>query len=133
MKEIYELKEPIGRIKDPKDIFKRINSFKIDYKQENFIVIFLNTQNKVLGVECLFKGGLSECTIDPKVIFRRALIKNSSKIIISHNHPSNSLIPSYEDKDIFKRLKNIGNELNLNVLDSIIFNKNEYYSLLDKE
>jgi DNA repair protein RadC len=129
MKEILILNEPLGRITNPKDIFKKIKKIKIDYNQENFLVFYLNTPNQVKKKEVLFKGGLNSCLIDPKTIFRKCLIYNCSQIIIAHNHPSNDLHPSYEDKEIFNKLKEIGNILDLKVLDSIIFNKKEFYSL----
>ena len=129
MKELVILKENTKGIKKPKDIFKNIEKINIDYLQENFLIFYLNTKNNVLGSEVLFKGGLNSCLIDPKVIFRKALINNSNSIIIAHNHPSNDLRPSEEDIDIYKELKNIGRILDLNVLDSIIFNKTEFYSL----
>ena len=129
MKELVILKENTNGIKQPEDIFKNIEKINIDYLQENFLVFYLNTKNNILGSEVLFKGGLNSCLIDPKVIFRKALIKNSNSIIIAHNHPSNDLRPSEEDINSYKELKKIGRILDLNVLDSIIFNKTEFYSL----
>ena len=129
MKELVILKENTNGIKQPEDIFKNIEKINIDYLQENFLIFYLNTKNNVLGSEVLFKGGLNSCLIDPKVIFRKALINNSNSIIIAHNHPSNDLRPSEEDINGYKELKKIGRILDLNVLDSIIFNKTEFYSL----
>ena len=129
MKELIILKENTKGIKEPKDIFKNIEKINIDYLQENFLIFYLNTKNNVLGSEVLFKGGLNSCLIDPKVIFRKALINNSNSIIIAHNHPSNDLRPSKEDINGYKELRKIGRILDLNVLDSIIFNKTEFYSL----
>jgi len=129
MKQIFILKEPENQINSPEEIFKNIKEIKINYNQENFIIICLDTKNKILKMEVLFKGGLNACLIDIKTLFRSALIENSCKVIIAHNHPSNSLKPSDEDKDIFKKLVEAGDILDLKVLDSIIFNKKEFYSL----
>ena len=129
MKEILILKESKNTIKNPSDLFGNIKKIDIDYTQENFIVIYLNTNNQVLSSEIVFKGGLNCCVIDPRTIFRKALINNSNSIIISHNHPSGNLEPSQEDKEIFNKLKEVGDVLDLKVLDSIIFNKKEYYSM----
>lgn len=129
MKELFTLKEAIGSIRNPSDLFKKIKRFKIDYYQENFIVFYLNTKSLLIGKEVVFKGGMNAAFIDPKVIFRKALIKKASSIIIAHNHPSGDLSPSEEDIDIFNKLKQVGKILNLFVLDSIIFNKKEFYSM----
>lgn len=48
MKQIYTLKEPIGKISTPKDIFNKIKKFKVDYSQENVIIFYLNTANQVV-------------------------------------------------------------------------------------
>lgn len=131
MKQLIVLKENIEKVKSAEDIFKNIKKINIDYTQENFIVFYLNTGNKVIDSEVLFKGGIDACLICPKTIFRNALKHNSAKIIISHNHPSKELTPSYEDKEVFKKLSEAGDIIDLKVLDSIIFNKKQFYSLTD--
>ena len=131
MKQLIELKEPLGKITDASDVFKKIKKINIEFEQENFLVVFLNRQLQVLDIEVLFKGGCAEVTIDPKIIFRKALLKNAQRLIIAHNHPSGHLKPSYEDEECFRRLKALGQELNLQVLDSIIFNQKEFYSILE--
>lgn len=135
MKEILILKEKksINNIQNSKDLFNKIQKINIDYSQENFLLVCLNTTNKILYTENVFKGGLNACLICPKTLFRKALLKNSNSIIIAHNHPSKNLNPSNEDIQIYKDLKEIGDILGLTVLDSIIFNKNEFYSLNDIE
>jgi len=129
MEELLILKEPINNISDSRDLFNKIKGININYKQENFIVFYLNTKNQLIETEVLFKGGLNYCAVDSKTLFRNALIKNSNAIIIAHNHPSGDLNPSYEDKEIYDKLKQAGEILQLRVLDSIIFNEKEFYSL----
>jgi DNA repair protein RadC len=121
-----------GKIKSPEGIFKNIKRINIDYKQENYILICLNTNNKVLKSIALFKGGLDACLISPQTIFRTALKYNSAKIIIAHNHPSGNLNPSQEDLEIYNRIKDAGDLLQIKVLDNIIFNKKGFYSTDDK-
>ena len=128
MERIITLKESIGKIKSAESIFSKIKEIKVDFCQENFLVFFLNTKLELIDVEILFKGGLNSCLIDPKTIFRKALLYNSNSIIVSHNHPSGDLTPSEEDQEIFKNLKEIGYLIGINVLDSIIFNKTQFYS-----
>ena len=129
MKQILILKEPLGAIHSCSDIFDKIKKIKIDYDQENLILFSLNTKNQINDARVIFKGGLNGCVIDPKTIFRQALLNNACNIIIAHNHPSGDLKPSTEDKKIYELLTIIGENLQLNLLDSVIFNKNEYYSM----
>jgi len=129
MKQLFILKEEIGKIQNAADIFKKVKKININFEQENFIVFYLNTHNVVLGSDVLFKGGVDACLICPKTIFRNALKNNASKIIIAHNHPSNNLTPSYEDKDVFEKLKDAGKIIDISVLDFVVFNKKEFYSI----
>ena len=129
MEQIYELKESKG-ITNANNLFDNIKKININYTQENFLVFYLDTKNKVIGSEVLFKGGLNSCLIDAKTLFRRALINNSNSIIIAHNHPSGDLTPSNEDITIHKNCKKAGNLIGIKVLDSIIFNKEEFYSMI---
>lgn len=129
MKQVYVLKEPVDKITLPGDLFKNIKNIDVDYEQENLILFCLNTKKQIVHSETVFKGGLNTCCIDPKTIFRIALKYNSDSVIIAHNHPSGDLQPSTEDKHIFEMLKNAGEVIEVRCLDSIIFNKKEFYSL----
>ena len=128
MKQIFILKEPINKISSPEDLFKKIKKIKVDFEQENFILICLNTANQIIKSEIVFKGALSECIISPQTIFKKALKCNAKSIIIGHNHPSKNLNPSQEDRQIYKILKEGAKLLNIQILDNIIFNKKEFYS-----
>ena len=132
MKQILILKEKKS-ISSAKDLFKNIQKINIDYTQENFLLFCLDTKNKVLSCEIIFKGGLNACLVCPKTLFRKALLKNSGKIIVAHNHPSNNLKPSEEDLNIYNKLKKLGDDLDLKVLDDIIFNKKEFFSMKENE
>ena len=130
MKQILTLKENKG-FTNSAEVFKSIKKIDIDFKQENFLILCLNTKNKLIHSEVLFKGGLNACLICPKTLFRIALKYNSNSVILAHNHPTEDLTPSYEDTDIFKRLVKAGETIDIKVLDSIIFNEKEFYSLED--
>lgn len=131
MRQLLILKENTRIIRNAEEMFKNIKRINIEYEQENFIATFLDTKNNIINSEIIFKGGLNSCIIDLKTIFRKALLNNANNMIVSHNHPSGDLNPSSEDRDIYKKLRLIGEELGLRVLDSIIFNKEEFYSLAD--
>ena len=130
MKEIIELKENVGAINEASDVFNKISKIRIDYEQENFIVFFLNARNKLVSSDVLFKGGLNSCTLDPRTIFRKALLKNSSSIIVAHNHPSSNLEPSLEDYNVMRKLDAAGKLLQISIVDCIVFNKKEYYCMM---
>jgi len=129
MKQILEIKEQANKIKGAADLFKQIDKVNIDFKQENLILVCLDTKNKVVHQEIMFKGGLNSCVVDSRTVFRTALKHNSSSIIVAHNHPSGDLTPSIEDKDVFNMIAEAGNVVGIKCLDSIIFNKKEFFSM----
>lgn len=99
---------------------------------EEFKIILLNTSNRVLGIADISRGGVSGTLIDPKIVFAIALKTNSSKIILSHNHPSGNLQPSSADISLTKRLKDGGKLLDIEICDHIIVTNYGYYSFADE-
>jgi DNA repair protein RadC len=125
-------------VKKPKitsaiDLFEKIKEIDIDFSRENFVVFYLTQRNSVINSETVFTGAIDACIVDPRVIFRKALLHNAVKLIVAHNHPSEDLSPSDEDIDIAERLQKLGEMLNIRILDSIIFSKDKFYSLLEND
>ena len=126
---LHEQEDTQKKINCAEDIFNNIKEIDIDYDQEHLLVFFLNVRKKLLKCEVLFKGGVTECIMDPKIIFRKALLNKAVAIIVAHNHPSNELCPSGADIQSTKDLVEAGKLLQIEVLDSVIFNPKEYWSM----
>ncbi|RZK76251.1 MAG: DNA repair protein [Pedobacter sp.] len=103
----------------------------IEYLEE-FKVMLLNRNNRVLGIVDISVGGVSGTLADPKIIFAVALKTNSSKLILSHNHPSGNLTPSEADKRLTQKLKEGGKLLDIEVCDHIIVTNHSYFSFADE-
>jgi len=99
---------------------------------EEFKVLLLNRQNRVLGVLNVAQGGFSEVMVDPKVIFSAALKACASGIILSHNHPSSELRPSEADIRLTRKMVDGGKLLGIEVHDHIILSAYGYYSFRDE-
>jgi DNA repair protein RadC len=100
---------------------------------ENFMVVTMNRKNKILNVHNVSKGGISNTTADPKVIFDKAIRDKASSIILAHNHPSGNVVPSDSDDGLMRKIKAGGQLLDISVLDSIIIGRDEsYYSYADE-
>jgi len=104
---------------------------KINFLEE-FKVVFFNRTNRVLGIADISMGGVSETYVDPKVVFAIASKGNSSGLILCHNHPSGSLLPSPQDISLTKKLVEGGKLLDINVWDHLIISEISYYSLADE-
>jgi len=129
MKKIYKVKEEGKKIRNADDLFENIKEIDIDYDQENFLVFFLDIRLKVISSEIMFKGGIDECAIDPRTLFRKALINKAVSVILAHNHPSESLSPSDADVEVSKMLIKAGEMINISVIDNVIFNKKEFFKI----
>lgn len=86
---------------------------------EHFIIIALDNGNRIIGYQVV-QGATNQCAIYPANIFRFALLSCASSIIIAHNHPGGSKNPSNQDWDATNRLKKIGNELDIPLIDHVI-------------
>ena len=100
--------------------------------EENFVIICLNTKNKITGIHTVSIGSLNASIVHPREVFKAALLNNANGIICLHNHPSGDPEPSREDIEITHRLVNAGNILGIKVLDHIIIGDGRYISLKEQ-
>jgi DNA repair protein RadC len=101
--------------------------------QEQFVILYLNRSNAVLGGYQCSKGGLTGTIADIRLILGVALKAGSTNIIISHNHPSGNIKPSSQDIEMTKRLSEAAKIMEINVLDHIIVSPDpsSFYSFAD--
>lgn len=96
--------------------------------EEVLYCICLDVKNKVVGIHEVSRGTLSASLVHPREIFKRALLHNSNKIILAHNHPSGETNPSNEDNNITKRIRDCGELLGIGLIDHVIIGDGAYYS-----
>lgn len=123
------LRMPLTNSLSVHEAFK--SSFK-NIKQEKLLAIFLDTKKCLINYKTLFIGTIDYTIIHPREIFNEAIKYSASSIIVIHNHPSGSLIPSKEDIESTKKLIESGRVLGIPLIDSIITNGEEYYSFNDE-
>ncbi len=98
---------------------------------EAFMVIFLNTKNRVLDHKVLMEGTVDRAVIYPRRIVEEALARHAASIIFVHNHPSGDSQPSPEDKHLTRSLLEAARTIDLRVLDHIIVGKEGYFSFME--
>ncbi len=103
-----------------------------DYRHEVFGVVFLNRANKINHFEIISRGGITGTVADPRIILKKALEENAVSIILCHNHPSGSLLPSRADEELTLKIKEAARYLDIRVLDHIIVSDEGYYSFADE-
>lgn len=102
--------------------------------QEEFLVMFLNRANKVLGIHHHSKGSIKGTIVDIRLILSIALKVSASGIMLCHIHPSGSTNPSRADVELTKRLKEAAALMEIIVHDHLIVTpeKGKYYSFADE-
>ena len=136
-KESIELDQDLANkrsvtIRSPADVFENYQSLFKDQVRERFIVFWLNSANKVIGFEVISEGILNSSLTHPREVFRGAIVSTAASIILSHNHPSESIEPSQEDISITKQIVEAGKIIGIPVHDHIIFAGTTYTSLAEK-
>jgi DNA repair protein RadC len=139
--EVNLVYSPNYKITDRPKISSATDAYEILMKQwdlgkigllEEFKIVLLNRNNKVLGLVNISQGGMSGTVADPKLIFVAALKAAASYIILAHNHPSGEMKPSKEDLHLTKKLVEGGKLLDIPIVDHLIISKESFYSFCDE-
>ncbi len=98
---------------------------------EVFAVLFLDSQNRLLALEELFRGTLSQTSVYPREVVLRALHHQAAAVVLSHNHPSGSVQPSRADEHLTQNLKASLALIDVRVLDHIIVGQGQAFSMAE--
>lgn len=123
------------KITSSRDAFQIVNLLYDKDKlgiQEQFVAVFLNNSNLVIGSSKLFIGTLTSTVVDIRIICATALKLLATSVIVSHNHPSGKLLASDSDVKLTKRLNKSLEQVDIRLLDHLIVTPfGEYISLKD--
>ncbi|MFV8393071.1 RadC family protein [Flavobacterium sp. LB2P6] len=122
----------LKKVTSSKIIFEIMQPIIGELPHEEFWIIYLNNSNKVISKSQLSKGGITGTLVDVRLVFITALEMGATGLILCHNHPSGTLIPSDADKQITKKLKLAGDSLEIKVLDHLIVTEKNYFSFVDE-
>ena len=99
---------------------------------EVFAVLFLDSQNRLLAMEELFRGTLTQTSVYPREVVLRALHHQAAAVVLAHNHPSGSVAPSRADEALTQTLKTTLALVDVRVLDHIIVAPGQSLSMAEK-
>jgi DNA repair protein RadC len=111
------------------ELVKYLQSIMGGQRVETFRVLFLDTHNRLVSDEVLWRGTISEVQVYPREVIRRALQLDSSAFIAAHNHPSNVVTPSASDIDMTKQLLKASAALGIIFHDHFIVSARSYHSM----
>ena len=108
------------KITCPEDAVRAIAKDLATYDREVFAVLNLKTNGQPINLNICSMGTLDSSVISPREVFKSCILSNSAAFIAIHNHPSGSITPSQEDRDVTKRLLSCSELLGVRMLDHII-------------
>lgn len=94
-------------------------------KHEVFMVLFLDTQNRVIAHEIMFEGSLTQTSVYPREVLKRVLHYNAASVMLAHNHPTGNATASQADKNITNELKAALAMIDVRLLDHFIVAGNQ--------
>ena len=129
--------KPIKKSEDAAKVFAEFIGEEGIATKEHFVAIYLDGASRPVKVELLFLGTANQSMVHPRDVFRPAIAHNAVGIIVGHNHPSGTLVPSEADTRITKRLKEAGNLLGIEIVDHLIvttetLSEGKFYSFSDE-
>lgn len=103
-----------------------------DLPREVFVVIFLDAQNRVQAIDELFAGTLTQTSVYPREVVKRALTHNAAAVIFAHNHPSGVAEPSHADEALTRALQQALALVDVRVLDHFIVGRGAALSFAER-
>ncbi|MBQ0946317.1 DNA repair protein RadC [Ideonella sp. 4Y16] len=102
------------------------------YDFEAFVVMFLDAQHRLIAIEEMFRGTLTQTSVYPREVVKRALAHGAGAVILSHNHPSGSLEPSRADEHLTQALKSALALVDVRVLDHVVVGASGHRSMAER-
>lgn len=113
-------------------IYNNMHPILRDLEREEFWVLLLNHNYKLLKRFRLSQGGITETAVDVRIIIKEAVLENATIMAVCHNHPSGRLTPSKYDDELTKNIKNACQLMRIHFLDHLIITDGAYYSYLEQ-
>jgi len=116
-------------LKSPDDVAAEVRRQLKGKKKEHFVVLCLDTRNRLIGSRLVSIGSLDTSIVHPREVFREAVSSCAASVIFAHNHPSGDPEPSKEDIELTRRLAKAGEIMGIGVLDHLIVCDSNHVSL----
>jgi DNA repair protein RadC len=109
-------------------VYNHMHPLMQDMDVEEFWVLYLNQDHKLIKKVRIAHGGISEVSVDVRIIMREAVICNATILVVCHNHPSGQITPSPQDNALTLSIKNACELMRYKLMDHVIVADGHYYS-----
>lgn len=120
------------KIESSHSVFELMQPIIGELPHEEFWIVYVNNNNKVIHKNQLSKGGITGTLVDVRLVMKTAIEVGATGLLLAHNHPSGTLKPSEADKQITQKLKVAADSLDIKVLDHLIITEKAYFSFADE-
>ena len=121
-----------SKVSSPKDVFRMMYPLLKGLEYEECWAVYLNNANQCLGKDRLSTGGVDSTVLDSKILIRRACEKKATGVILVHNHPSGSTMPSVADINRTKSIRSALKACEMSLVDHVVIGSRNYYSFSDE-
>jgi DNA repair protein RadC len=122
---------PGRRVRGAEDVFYRLRARMAGLAQEIFIALALDSRNVIVDEIEVARGCLTAVEVHPREVFRPLIRQGAAAAVVAHNHPSGSSVPSQEDLDLTRRLRQVGDLVGIPILDHVVIGRNDYCSIAE--
>ena len=120
------------QVRSPADAATVLAEYFSDRDREEFVVVFLDTANTLVGLHVASVGGLAASIVEPRQVFKAAVLANAAAILVAHQHPSGNPEPSREDVAVTRQLVEAGKVMGIPVHDHLILTDHGHTSLAER-
>lgn len=110
------------------DIYHYMHPRLQDLDVEEFHILLMNQNFKLIKAERVSHGGITETAVDVRIIMKEALLSNATVLAVCHNHPSGNNRPSRQDDQLTERIRKACDTMRIYFLDHVIITDGAYYS-----
>lgn len=121
-----------SKVSSPEDVFRMMYPLLKGLEYEECWAVYLNNANQCLGKDRLSTGGVDSTVLDSKILIRRACEKKATGVILVHNHPSGSAMPSVADINRTKSIRSALKACEMSLVDHVVIGSRNYYSFSDE-
>ncbi len=126
------LRKPGAAMRDPSAAVDYLKLTLAEKEHEVFLVLYLDTQHRVIETKEMFRGTIDSASIYPREVAKEALSLNAAAVILAHNHPSGEAEPSKADRSITKQLQDALSMFDVRTLDHIVIGGNKHTSFANR-
>ena len=124
-REKAEIREDLG---SATAVYNYMHPRMQDLDVEEFHILLMNQNFKLIKEECISHGGITETAVDIRIIMKEAILNNATVMAVCHNHPSGNTRPSREDDRLTDRIRKACEIMRVYFLDHVIVTDGDYYS-----